>query len=71
MSLTCVVQAQPHLRPSSYASLTKAFFGDNYTFADFVAAFLLFARDAHIGSEHEGAPETALNAFELLSSCYG
>lgn len=65
--LTFFQQANPHLRPSSYTSHTKAFFSDNLPFADFVAASLLFIRDADVTADNA---QSALNAFELLSSCY-
>lgn len=60
-------QANPHLRPSSYTSHAKAFFSDNLPFADFVAAFLLFVRDTDVTADNA---QSALNAYELLSSCY-
>ena len=66
----CIAKISPPLRPpSSYASLSKTFFPDNAQFVDFVAAYLLFARDAHWDFSDSTA-QAASAAFELFSVCY-
>ncbi|KAL8293796.1 hypothetical protein RQP46_000497 [Phenoliferia psychrophenolica] len=61
------LRAGPALRPSSYVDTTRTVFHDNRPLADFVASFLLFARDADLESE-DGDLATA--AYQLLEDCY-
>lgn len=67
-SLTrALIQDGPTLRPTSYTNLTRSFFTDYRPFADFVASYLLFARDADLDSMD---PSTALAAYQLLEDCF-
>lgn len=72
ITLTQRLQASPHLRPSSYSSLCKTFFQDSTHFAECVAAYLLFVRDAHVFTANRASvsQEAALNAFEAFQVCY-
>ncbi|GAA5951322.1 hypothetical protein JCM21900_003837 [Sporobolomyces salmonicolor] len=61
------LQSAPHLRPSSYLSLTRTHFADYRPFADFLAAFLLYVRDAALGTRDPAALEAT---YQLLEDCY-
>lgn len=61
------LQSSPSLRYASYTSLTRSFFPEYRTFADFLASWLLFARDADVDSED---PARAASAYQLLDAVY-
>lgn len=60
-------QSTPQLRPSSYQHLTSTIFPAARPFADFVAHFLLYVRDANLDPDDS---EATGHAYGLLASCY-
>ncbi|GJN90758.1 hypothetical protein Rhopal_003772-T1 [Rhodotorula paludigena] len=56
----------PSLRPATYTSLTRSHFADYRPFADFLAAFLLYVRDADLGTSADALDKT----YSLLEDCF-
>ncbi|GAA5893551.1 hypothetical protein JCM8208_000827 [Rhodotorula glutinis] len=60
------LQSNPNLRPATYSTLARSTFPDSRPLADFVAAFLLYTRDAPLGNS-----AAALDAqYSLLEDCF-
>ncbi|KDE08854.1 hypothetical protein MVLG_00954 [Microbotryum lychnidis-dioicae p1A1 Lamole] len=67
--LSQLLNSTPALRSTSYSSHVRSFFSDSRPFADLIAAYLLFCRDAPPPDEADDP--TALNtSYSLLEDCY-
>ncbi|SGY23602.1 BQ5605_C019g08955 [Microbotryum silenes-dioicae] len=67
--LSQLLNSTPALRSTSYTSHVRSFFSDSRPFADLIAAYLLFCRDAPPPDEADDP--TALNtSYSLLEDCY-
>lgn len=59
-------QSNPNLRPATYTSLTRSTFPQHRPLADFVAAFLLYSRDADLTD----TPDALEKQYTLLEDCF-
>ncbi|TNY24716.1 COP9 signalosome complex subunit 12 [Rhodotorula diobovata] len=60
------LQSNPNLRPATYTSLTRSTFPQHRPLADFVAAFLLYSRDADLTD----TPDALEKQYTLLEDCF-
>ena len=59
-------QSNPNLRPATYSTLARSTFADSRPLADFVAAVLLYTRDAPLGT----SPAALDRQYALLEDCF-
>ncbi|SCZ88701.1 BZ3500_MvSof-1268-A1-R1_Chr2-1g04581 [Microbotryum saponariae] len=67
--LSQLLNSTPALRSTSYTSHARSFFSDSRPFADLIAAYLLFCRDAPPPDEADD-PNALNTSYSLLEDCY-
>ncbi|BGP40393.1 hypothetical protein JCM10449v2_004355 [Rhodotorula kratochvilovae] len=60
------LQSNQNIRPATFTSLTRSHFADYRPLADFLAAFLLYARDADFSQTVDALEQT----YTLLEDCF-